>query len=170
MKDTLYHEASRTTAKLLRFMLDTLPHPPGRDFRRGLPAGSMHLEHARLVMGGTPCTVPMFHGAMERTARDTRCDVLVARHGTHPEVLDPVLWDAVVWSGDTTMLLTDFVLWAGERYWLVPTGPGPFLRLAPNGVHIEFEPDFLTWHQRCDGVCEAAQRIIRATRGGIGAR
>ena len=37
--------------------------------------------------------------------------------------------------------------------------------MAADGLHIEAEPDFVTWQERCDGVCRAAKEIIKATRG-----
>lgn len=96
----------------------------------------------------------------------TGCDVLLARHGLHPEVLDPVLWDAVIWSGDQTIMLPDLILYSGNGdHWLVPSRKGAHVRMAADGLHIEAEPDFVTWQERCDGVCRAAKEIIKATRG-----
>lgn len=162
-----HYAGSRTTSHILRFTLKALPHPVGRRFVGGLPAGSMQLAEAGLIIGGTPCTVPLFRDAMERAAIDTRCDVLIARHGIHPEALDPVLWDVVIWSGDHTVSINDLVLYAGTdgSYWLVPSRQGPHIRMARNGLHLEAEPGFLTWQQRCDGVCEAAKRIVKECRG-----
>jgi hypothetical protein len=169
MNDTqLHHAGSRTTAAILRYTLNLLRHLPGRRITNGLPAGSMHLNDVGLIIGGTPCTVPLFRSAMERAALDTRCDVLIARHGTHPEVLDAVMWDVIIWSGDCLVSVNDLVLYAGmdDGYWLVPSGQGPHIRMAQDGLHLEAEPPFITWHQRCEGVCEAARRIIAATNEG----
>ncbi len=162
----LQHAGSRTTQYILRFALQALPHPIGSRITGGLPAGSMRLTEAGLIIGGTPCTIPLFGAAMAKAALETGCDVLIARHGMHPEVLDPVLWDAVIWSGDHTIAVTDLVLYADPSgsYWLVPGASGPHIRMAPNGLHLEAEPPFMTWHQRCEGVCAAAKRIIAATR------
>lgn len=159
--------ASRTSSRFLKFTLKTLPHPPGKRYTGGLPAGAQLLPNARLIVGTTPCTVPLFRSAMERAAKETHCDVLVARHGTQPEVLDPVMWDVVIWSGDHTVSVHDLILYVGgdNTYWLVPSAMGAHIRLAPDGLHLEAEPGYLTWHQRSAGVCEAAKRIILAMRG-----
>jgi hypothetical protein len=162
----LHYHGSRTSSYILRLTLNALQLPIGRRFTQGLPAGTTRLDRARLIVGATPCTVPLFHEAMERAARTTGYDVLVARHGIHPEVLDPVAWDVVMWSGDHTVLLKDLILYSGEDgYWLVPSRMGAHIRLASDGLHLEAEPSFKTWHQRCDGVCKAAREIVLATRG-----
>jgi hypothetical protein len=169
MNDTRpYHVGSRTTSAVLQFALQVLPHPAGTVFTHGMPAGSMHLKGAGLIIGGTPCTVPLFQTAMERTALQTGCDVLIARHGTHPEVLDPVMWDVIIWSGNCVVPVNDLVLYAETdgSYWLVPSTQGPHIQMAPDGLHLLAEPPFISWHERCEGVCEAARRIIAATRGG----
>lgn len=41
---------------------------------------------------------------------------------------------------------------------------GPFIALEPEGLRVDFEPPFVTFHERCDAVCEAAAMIVRATR------
>lgn len=163
----LRHGASRATSRLLNFAAQSFDRSTMRYVSNGLPAGSMHLVRAGLIVGGTPCTIQLFGAAMERVAAGTRCDVLIARHGMHPEVLDPVLWDAVIWSGDHTTAINDLVLYADPdgSYWLVPSRNGPHIRMASNGLHLEAEPPFMTWHQRCDGVCAAAKNIIVATQG-----
>lgn len=160
--------ASRTTARVLGIILDALGSAPGSNVAIGLPSGSMLLPAAGLILGGTPCSVPLFRSAMERAALVTGCDVVVARHGMHPEVLEPVLWDVVIWSDSSTIPIHDLLLFAAMdgTSWLVPSGVGPHIRLAPDGLHLEAEPGFITWHERCAGVCEAAKRIVVATSGG----
>lgn len=162
----LPYEGSRTTSSMLRFTLHALGHPIGMRVTNGLPAGTMRLDRARMIVGATPCTVPLFREAMERVARETGDDVLVVRHGTHPEVLDPVLWDAAIWSGDCVVQLNDLLLYVDpDGYWLVPSRMGAHVRMASDGLHIEAEPGYLTWQQRVAGVCEAARQIIFATAG-----
>ncbi len=160
--------ASRTTTRVLSIILDALDAGPGTHVVGGLPSGSMQLPAAGLILGGTPCSVPLFRSAMERIALDSRSDVLIARHGMHPEVLEPVLWDVVIWSGGSIVPVHDLLLFAATNgtYWLVPSAIGPHIRLAPDGLHLEPEPGFITWNERCAGVCEAARRIVLATSGG----
>lgn len=163
----LRHGASRTTSRLLDFATQSFDRSTVQYVANGLPAGSMRLLRAGLIVGGTPCMVPLFGAAMERAAVAARCDVLIARHGMHPEALDPVLWDAVIWSGDYATAISNLVLYSDPdgTYWLVPSQIGPHIRMATDGLHLEAEPPFITWHQRCEGVCAAAKRIIAATRG-----
>lgn len=144
----------------------------GIEITAGLPAGSRLWDQAGVIVGGTPCMVPLFTDAMTRNAETTGCDVLVARHGAYPEILNPVLWDAVVWAGRLLVPLTDYLLYVeeGEDLWLVPSNVGPYLRLTSTALHLENDPPFITWHQRCEGVCLGAKRIIRATRPDRGGR
>jgi hypothetical protein len=160
----LQHSGQRTTSRLLNFLISTLPHPVGSAFEGGLPAGSMRLDDARLLIGGTRCTFPVFRSAMTQAAIDSGYDVLLARHGSHPEVLDPVLWDVVVWSGPQAVSMNDLLLYAEADgpYWLVPSRMGPHIRIAPDGIHLEPQPAFATWRQRCDGIARAAAQITRA--------
>lgn len=167
-QSVLQFAGSRTTARVLGIILDALQSAPGRNFTGGLPSGSMQLATAGLILGGTPCSIPLFMPAMERAAMDTRCDVLIARHGIHPEVLEPVLWDVAIWSGSSIVPIHDLLLFAAVdgTSWLVPSSAGPHIRLAPDGLHLEAEPGFITWEERCAGVCDAARRIVLATSGG----
>lgn len=163
----LDHSGSRTTAKLLRFLLGACSQSPGETISRGLPAGSMDVPGAGLIIGGTPCTVPLFRPAMELVAHTRRCDVMVARHGTCPEVLDPVFFDVAIPTGAHVSLVPDQILYCGRdgSYWLIPSRQGPHIRLTHNGLRLEREPHFLTWDERCDGICAAAKQIIVATKG-----
>lgn len=95
-------------------------------------------------------------------------DVILARHDTYPELLSAVLWDAAVRVGGDPLMLTDLVLYVQglDDFWLVPSKVGPSLRIGRDGLHLLCEPPFTTWSQRCTGVCEAAKRIVKATRPG----
>lgn len=153
-----------------RAIIDLVAAPLGKAERRpvtgGLPAGALEFGGARLIVAGTPCTVPLFGDAIQRTARRSGCDVMVARHGTYPELLDPVMWDAAVFSGNHPIPLQDLLLFIdqAEQMWLVPSKIGPFLRVGDNGLNLEMEAPFISWSERCRGVCEAAKRIVGATR------
>ena len=136
----LQHSGQRTTSRFLKFLISTLPQSAGAAFDGGLPAGSIRLDDARLLVGGTRCTFfPVFRSAMTRAAIESGYDVLVARHGFHPEVIDPVLWDVVVWSGTQIVSINDLVLYAQPDgpHWLIPSRTGPHIRMAADGVHVE---------------------------------
>ena len=44
---------------------------------------------------------------------------------------------------------------------------GLSLRIGRDGVHMLADGPFTTWYERCTGVCEAAKRIVKATRPGL---
>lgn len=135
----------------------------------GLPAGAKLLPEQQLVIAGSVCTVPFFREAMQRVAQRQDVDVILARHDTYPELLSAVLWDAAVRAGGDVLMLTDLVLYVQgvDDYWLVPSGAGCSLRIGRDGLHLRPEMPFNTWTERCSGVCEAAKRIVKATRPGL---
>jgi hypothetical protein len=135
----------------------------------GLPAGARLLPQQQLALGGTVCTVPLFRDAMEKVAREMDVDVVVARHDTYPELLSAVVWDAALRVSGHILMLTDLLLFVGgvDDYWPVPSRFGLSLRFAADGVHMFSDEPFSTRDERCTGVCEAAKRIIKATRPGL---
>jgi hypothetical protein len=150
---------------------ETVASPPTRIVTQGLPAGSLLFAEAQVVAGGTPLTVPFFREAMTKVSSSQHVDVLLARHGSYPELLDATLWDmAIRLGGNQVQLFTDFMLYSevDRSTWLVPVEAGPYVRLAADGLTLEVEPPFITWNQRCEGVCRAAKQIIAATRLGLG--
>jgi hypothetical protein len=67
---------------------------------------------------------------------------------------------------DRPYLLDDMVLYAdrSDRHWLVPSNKGPFVTLLRDGLRVDVEPPFLTFHQRCEGIDAACAAIAGATR------
>lgn len=163
-------EQSRTTTAILNLVQGPLAPSSVLDVGCGLPAGSRHLPEQRLVLAGTVCTVPLFSEAMLGAVRQENADVVLARHGSIPEIFDPVLWDVIVRVTGALVQLDGLVLFADQlnNHWLVPSQPGPYVRLARDGLHLDLEPPFITWSERCDGVCRAAKQIISVTRPGQG--
>lgn len=129
----------------------------------GLPAGALHLPSANLVIASTPCDTPVF----ERTAIDVcrlrGTDVLLQRTGLHPETIDPVTVEVAL----VTRLGTAFanrLIYMRHRngsLWLVPEEAGFYVHIRPTGLEISSVPPFITWSERCDGVCRAAAEIVR---------
>ena len=165
---SVFNTPSRFTTAILDLVQELIAPAEVRAIGCGLPAGSRLLPQQQLALAGTVCTVTLFTEAMLRAVEREKVDALLARHGTFPEVLDAVLWDAAIRVGVTMVQLEDLILYAdtAENYWLVPSRPAPFVRLAADGLHLECEPPFVTWSERCDGVCRAAKRIIQVTRTG----
>jgi hypothetical protein len=124
------------------------------------------MGHARGRLYGLGAPLPLFRGAMLNVATKLNVDVLVARHGNYPELLDCTLFDLAMPSGGDVVCINDLVLYVDrfDEHWLVPSGAGAFIRVGMDGLHIEPEPPFIAWSERCDGVCAGAKRIIGATR------
>jgi hypothetical protein len=157
-KIELLQAASRTTTAILNLIRAPLGHPAAEQITMGLPAGSLLLRTPKLAIGGTPCTVPLFRGTMRNVATKLNVDVLVARHGNYPELLDCTLFDVATPSGGDVVCIHDLVLYVDrfDEHWLVPSGAGAFIRIGFDGLHIESEPPFVAWSERCDGVCAGA--------------
>lgn len=157
---------SRLTLRMTNFLLDTFGQHDGARANYGLPAGAVHLKDRQLIVAATPCDPPLFHDAMRKAAAATGADVIVVHHGLHPEALNPVQFSALVHMSREPYLLEDMILYfhPADGYWLVPSGKGPFIALGEDGLRVDFEPPFITFHERCDGVCKAAAMIVRATR------
>ncbi|MFN3727364.1 MAG: hypothetical protein ACK4SZ_13805 [Allosphingosinicella sp.] len=132
----------------------------------GLPAGAVHLKDRQLILAGTPCDPPLFQEAMHDAAAATGADVILIHHGLHPEVLNPVRFSVLVHMSREPQLLEDMVLYyhQADGYWLVPTAKGLFIALQEDGLRVDFEPPFITFHERSEGVCHAAAMIVRGMR------
>lgn len=129
----------------------------------GLPAGAVYIQPANLMLAGTPCDTPLFRdiiaGACVRFGRD----VMLVRTGLFPETLNPVTVDVAFVRPEGSLVVTDLVFMRAQddRLWLVPPQAGPSFEIRPDGLAMQIEPPFLTWHERCDGTCRAAAEIVR---------
>ncbi len=160
---------SRPTAAIVDLLQRSMSADISEPITAGLPAGARLLPEQQLAIAGTVCTVSFFQQAMEQVAHRRDVDVILARHDSYPELLSAVLWDAAVRVSGDPLTLTDLVLYVQgvDDYWLVPSKVGPSLRIGRDGLHLLCEPPFTTWNERCTGVCEAAKRIVKATRPGL---
>lgn len=161
---------SRSTAAIIELVQRSVRPAISEPVTAGLPAGAKLLPEQQLAIAGTVCTVSFFQEKMQRAASRYDIDVILARHDSYPELLSAVLWDAAVRVGGEPLMLTDLLLYVEgvDDYWLVPSKAGPSLRIGRDGLHLLCEPPFTTWNERCTGVCEAAKRIVKATRPGLG--
>lgn len=161
-------EWSRTTVRTLSVLLNTLGQDDAKMVGFGLPANALHLQERNLIVAGTPCDAPMFHDAMRKAADESGAEIVVAHHGLFPEAFNPVTFSVLVHISGRPHLFRDMVLYfhPADGYWLLPYETGPFMALEADGLRVEFEPPFVTFYERCTGVCEAAKRILIAnTRG-----
>lgn len=164
---TFQDRVSRTSARIMSLMLcDIFGQQDGESVRLGLPAGAVRLKDRNLIIAATVCDPPMFRDAIRQAANSTGIDVIVVHHGFYPETLNPVFVSALVHMSGQPHLFEKMVLYfhQADGYWLVPYEKGPFIALEEEGLRVDFEPPFLTIHQRAEGVCEAAKLIVRRTR------
>lgn len=157
---------SRLTLRMTNFLLDIVGQQDGARASFGLPAGAVLLKDRQLILAGTPCDPPLFHDAMRHAAAVTGANVILVHHGLHPEALNPVQFSVLVHMSREAQLLEDMILYChpADGYWLVPSGKGPFVALEEDGLRVDFEAPFATCCERCEGLCQAAAMIVRATR------
>lgn len=159
---------SSVTRKMIAFLLSTVNRPgQGDQVTLGLPAGAVHVDEARMIFAGTPCERPLCSNQMRAAASKTGADIVMAHHGFYPEALNPLTFTVLVHVGGEPMMLTELVLYrhSDGGFWLVPAGHGPFVAIEVDGLRLDHEAPFITFHQRCDGVCAAAASVLRFMKG-----
>lgn len=129
----------------------------------GLPAGALEIVSANLILAATPCVAPLFRDTMVAACARSRRDVMLVHTGLFPEMIDPVTIDVGLVGPEGPFVMTDLIFMRGrdERLWLVPQEVGPFIEVRGDGLALETVPPFVTWNERCDGVCRAAAEIVR---------
>lgn len=164
----LAESVSRLTRRMMALLLRIVCHAEGEKGPGGLPAGSLHLPDARLILATTCCSKPLFHEQMRTAASASGADVLLMRHGLHPESLNGTGFDVLLHVNREPVLLTDLILYHhnADGFWLVPSGNGAYIAVEADGLRLADEPPFMTWQERSDGVCKAAKLIARAAQPG----
>ena len=159
------------TTRMTAFVVDILEAARIEKAPGGLPAGSVFIPEARLIVATTCCRKPLFEAEMYKAAAATGADVLLMRHGLEVEETAVTSFDVLIHVNGYPCLVTDLVLYDCpiDGHWLVPSGNGAHIALEPDGLSLADEPPFITWSQRCDAVCRAARALKLAARPG-GAR
>ena len=159
---------SSLTYRMMLLLLHAVGHASGDKAPGGLPAGSLYLPAARLILASTCCTKPLFEPQMRKAAARTGADVVLMRHGLFPETLNVALFDVIIHVNREPELISDLVLYEhpADGFWLVPSGNGAHIALEQDGLRLADQPPFVTWHERCDAVCRAAKLIARHARPG----
>jgi hypothetical protein len=163
MLSPLIGQALDPSLRVLVLPLRMLDATPVMRPASGLPAGALDIAPANLILAATPCEAPLFREQMRSACAQSRRDVLLVHTGLFPETIDPVTVDAALTGPDGPMVVTDlsFMRAYDARLWLVPQHVGPFIEVRGDGLVLETLPPFLTWDERCDGVCRAAAEIVR---------
>jgi len=149
--------------RVLLLPLDMLDDAPVMRSGYGLPAGALDIPAANLILAGTPCQAPLFQDTASAASRASGRDVILVHTGLWPETMDPVTVDVALVGPDGPFIVTDLIFMRARdrRLWLVPQDIGPYVEVRGDGLALVTEPPFLTWDERCDGVCRAAAEIVR---------
>ena len=158
----------RAATTLLDLILTELEDPkPQLVAGTGLPAGAVDLIDHNLVVAATPVTEPMFRGALHRACANTHRDILLVRHGFHPEVLDPVEVDLAIRTTGGPLLIErmSFLRHRDGSLHLVPRDHDLFAEITSHGIDLSMEPPYDLWDERTEGLTRAAAEIVCAGRG-----
>lgn len=158
--------SSRALRDFLLAALDQ-PQPVSLGGNTGLPAGAVDCLGQNLVIATSPVCERIFDDALLRFAERSRRDVVLVRHGFHPETIDPVRVDVCLrTSFGSSILLPDLSLWRGNdgSLHLVPDGSDLFIEVAGHGLDALLVRPWDSWEARCDGLTRAAAEVVRAVR------
>ena len=159
----------RAATTLLDLILTELDDPkPQLVAGTGLPAGAVDLLDHNLTICATPVVIePMFRGALHRACASTHRDVLLVRHGFHPEVLDPVEVDLAIRTTGGPLLIEgmSFLRHRDGSLHLVPRDHDLFAEITSRGIDLSMVPPYDLWDERTEGLTRAAAEIVRAGRG-----
>lgn len=149
--------------RVLSLPLDMLDDAPVMRSGYGLPAGALDIQAANLILAGTPCQAPLFQETISSACAESGRDVVLVHTGLWPETMDPVTVDVALVGPDGPFVVSDLIFMRARdrRLWLVPQNVGPYIEISGNGLALATIPPFLTWDERCDGVCRAAAEIVR---------
>jgi len=164
----MIHEVLPTASvALLHYVLAELePDEPDQLYgNTGLPAAVDFPVHD-VIVSVTPVTAPMFDQALLRCAAARRRDVMLIRHGFHPETIDPVRVDVVLRSVGGPLLLTDlsFFRHRDRSLHLVPDDAGQSVKIGPDGLELGIRPPWDSAWDRAAGLESAAAQIVLACR------
>ena len=134
-----------------------------------LPAPCFQIADLCTVVCATSIhSIAIFRAEMIAVAATNAVDVVVLRHGAHPETLDDVSYDIVTGRDRSLRTLWELCAYRHNdgRYWLVPPlpGAGPSIALTAGGVAVTAEPPYRDMYERGDGVARAARQTVLAMR------
>lgn len=157
---------SRISQRMMRLLLNISGHEAGVHAPGGVPAGSVHVPEARLILASTSCMAPLFKDAMLAAAQATKSDVLLMRHGLFPESLEPTMCDLVLYLNGCPAFVPDMLLYhhPEDGFWLVPAGIGPHVAIERDGLRVAEEAPYYGWAERSDALCRAARLIVQHAR------
>lgn len=143
------------------------PNPPKFEAFAGLPAATVAITSARLIVTVTPLPTSHFEEQALNASSRTGFDTLVVSTGLHPEVLDPVTVSAFTFDLAGTHMIADLTFCRaldGGLLLVPPEGDWAF-SLTPTGLRrirsALADPD-----ERAEAACRWAGEIVRLVRRG----
>lgn len=165
----LVADAPPASASLLNYILEALgpdrPRPLLAD--TGLPAGALECPENNLIVAAKVASEPPFDDALLRLAAAGKRDVLLIRHGVHPEAGEPVRVDVAVRTIAGPLLISgmSFFRHAGGGLHLLPARPDLFVEVGVLGLDLSMLPPWDSWDERERGVDRAAAEIRLGVAG-----
>jgi hypothetical protein len=128
----------------------------------GMPADTVHLPTARVILSFTCVTQPMFRNKVHDLARDSSIDVILLRCCLTPGDILPIMADLTLAGGGLAPFdLHDLSLYRhrDRKLWLVPESFGGAVRLGRNGAELCLVPPYETLVERADGIYRSASEL-----------
>ena len=168
MPPIIHDTLPTASVALLNYVLAELGHdePEPLGGNTGLPAAAVCPKH-NLIVAVTPVTAAgLFDPALLRCAAACLRDVVLVRHGFHPETLDPVRVDVALHLPSSPFLLTGLSFFRGRdrSLRLVLDGSGLSVKIGRDGVEIAARAPWDSAWDRAAGLESAAAQIVLACR------
>jgi hypothetical protein len=128
----------------------------------GMPADTVYLPAARVILSFTCVTQPMFRNKVHDLARDSSIDVILLRCCLTPGDILPIMADLTLAGGGLAPFdLHDLSLYRhrDRKLWLVPEGFGGAIRLGHGGAELCLVPPYETLVERADGIYRSASEL-----------
>lgn len=167
MHSTIHDTLPTTSVALLNYVLTALapdePYPYAGN--TGLPGGVESLEN-NVILVATPVAERLYDDAVMRCAATRKRDVVLVRHGFHPEILEPVRVDVALHSVTGPILVPDLSFYrdADGGLHLVPARPDLFVGITRHGLEVSMPAPWNSGWERVTGLERAAAEIVRACR------
>ncbi len=156
------------SAALLKFTLSALgPDQPRLLRNSDLPGCALECLEHNLVLAATTIMDPLFNDTLVRFTAATKRDVLLIRHGFHPDAGDAVRVDVAVRTIAGPLLIDDmrFFRHADGGLHLLPAKPDLFVEVGVCGLDLSMLPPWDRWNDRGRGIERAAAEICAAITG-----
>ncbi|WP_028967906.1 hypothetical protein [Sphingomonas phyllosphaerae] len=167
MHHTLHDTLPTASVALLNYVLAELGPDDPYTFagNTGLPAGVECLEH-NLIVIATPISERLFDHTLMRCAKARKRDIVLVRHGFHPEVLEPVRADVALHSVTGPILVPDLAFYrdAASGLHLVPAHADLFVQVRTRGLEVSIPAPWNSVGERMAGLERAAAEIVSACR------